>query len=340
MDELTNKKSLEKRIVIQSYLMTTSRFQFSTYEKKLLLRLIQLIQPLLDGQQLKGKVVVDRDLFDESYMFHLPVSLLATDTHPERFKEAIRQLNKKSFEHVNENGDWKIIRLIETPKITKGGYVMFRLSTELVEVFLDFSKGYSKFNTHISLNLKSVYSMRFYELISNQRRPLTFKVETLREMFKLGDKYKLIGSFIQRIIEPSKKELDEMSNWTFTYKPIKRGRKFEYIQFTPIHQRDKEDLNEERKDLTKRLGLSNFFDREWRKLFKETYGFTDRQIKNNLSTFQTFIRLPHIDPKERLEYFWTYGQGTSNPKGYLINSMKQEIDSFKQTLGDGSLFGY
>ena len=339
MDNSNLPLTLANRMVIQSYLVTTSKFKFSVYEKRVLLRLIQLMQPMLEGQKLSGKITVDRDLFDETYLFNIPISLLSTDTHQDRFKEAVRELNKKSFEYVNEAGDWKIIRLIEMPKITKGGNVQFRLTSELVNVFLDFSKGYSKFNSNISLNLKSVYSMRFYELMSNQKRPLTFKVETLREMFKLGDKYKLIGSFIQRIIEPSKKELDETSNWSFNYKPIKKGRKFEYIQFTPIHHPERENILDERKDLTKRLHLSSFFDREWRKIFKEIYGFTDRQIKNNLSTFQTFIRLPHIDPKERLEHFWTYAKNMSNPKGYLINSMKQEIESFKQTVGDNSLFG-
>lgn len=321
----------DDRMVIQSYLMTTSKFKFSIYEKRVLGRLIQLMQPMLEGQKLKGKVIVNRDLWDD-YQFTMPISLLATDTNQARFKDAIRALNDKSFEHIDEEGNWKIIRLIEMPQITRGGTVKFRLSNELVGVFLDFSKGYSKYNSEVSLNLKSIYSMRLYELISNQRKPITFKIDTLREMFKLGDKYKLIGSFIQKIIDPSKKELDGFANWSFDYKPIKRGRKYEYIEFSPIHYTDRESPQVQQAEIMRQVNLSWDIPQQVRKFLIHTCGCSERILKQKKTreTIQAFISIYQTETLNKLNEIWIRANTEGrNRQKYLIGSINKEVESNK-----------
>lgn len=321
----------DDRMVIQSYLMTTSKFKFSIYEKRVLGRLIQLMQPMLEGQKLKDKVIVNRDLWDD-YQFTMPISLLATDTHQTRFKDAIRALNEKSFEHIDEEGNWKIIRLIEMPVITKRGIVNFRLSNELVGVFLDFSKGYSKYNSEVSLNLKSIYSMRLYELISNQKKPITFKIETLREMFKLGDKYKLIGSFIQKIIDPSKKELDGFANWSFDYKPIKRGRKYEYIEFSPIHYTDRESPQVQQAEVLRQVNLSWDIPTQVRKFLIDTCGCSERILKQKKTreTIQAFITIYQTETLNKLNEIWERANREGkNRQKYLIGAINREVESNK-----------
>ncbi|KDS44870.1 initiator Replication family protein, partial [Parabacteroides distasonis str. 3776 Po2 i] len=39
------------------------------------------------------------------------------------------------------------------------------------------------------MKFKSVYSMRFYELLSGQKTKLIYQLEQLKEMFKVQDKY-------------------------------------------------------------------------------------------------------------------------------------------------------
>lgn len=321
----------DDRMVIQSYLMTTSKFKFSIYEKRILGRLILLMQPMLEGQKLKGKVIVNRDLWDD-YNFEMPISLLATDTNQARFKDAIKALHLKYFEHKDEEGNWEIIHLIETPKILKKGIVRFRLSDKLVNVFLDFSKGYSKYNAKVSLNLKSIYSMRLYELISNQKKPITFKIETLREMFKLGDKYKLTGSFIQYIIDPSKKELDDFSNWSFNYKPIKRGRKYEYIEFSPIHYTDRESPQVQQAEVIRQVNLSWDIPTQVRKFLIDTCGCSERILKQKKTreTIQAFITIYQTETLNKLNEIWERANREGkNRQKYLIGAINREVESNK-----------
>lgn len=321
----------DDRMVIQSYLMTTAKFKFSIYEKRILGRLIQLMQPMLEGQKLRGKVIVNKNLWDE-YNFEMPISLLATDTNQTRFKDAIKALHLKYFEYKDEEGNWEIIHLIETPKILKKGIIRFRLSDKLVNVFLDFSKGYSKYNSEVSLNLKSIYSMRLYELISNQKKPITFKIETLREMFKLGDKYKLIGSFIQKIIDPSKKELDGFANWSFDYKPIKRGRKYEYIEFSPIHYTDRESPQVQQAEILRQVNLSWDIPTQVRKFLIDTCRCSERILKQKKTreTIQAFITIYQTETLNKLNEIWERANREGkNRQKYLIGAINREVETNK-----------
>ena len=49
--------------VIQSYIVTTARYDFTVYEKRILYRLVEFLQPSLEGEKLKGKIAIKQDLF-------------------------------------------------------------------------------------------------------------------------------------------------------------------------------------------------------------------------------------------------------------------------------------
>lgn len=316
----------ENREIIQSYIITAARYNFTTDEKRVLSHLVEMMQPLIEGKELVGKV--EQDLWG-TYHFELPTEYFFEDgANRQRIKQAIKSLNDKSFEYEDEDG-WGICRLIEMPFIDKRGKVEFYLGKKLVDVFLNFNKGYSKYQLDISLSFKSVYSMRMYELISNQTRKLTFRISKLKEMWNVTEKgYERNYNFIQRIIETAKKELDEKSNWSFTYMPIKRGRSFELIEFTPVHypQRETEDIA--RAEAVRRVSLSRFVSGEVKKYLTQTCEFSPREIKNNADTIKSFCGKFQSEARERIAEIWGRARGAKNPKGYLIGTLKSEIENY------------
>lgn len=316
----------ENREVIQSWLITSAKYTFTADEKRVLSHLVEMMQPLIEGKRLIGKV--EQNLWGD-YHFTIPTSYFIDDDAQSytRIKGAFLELNNKSFQYEDAEG-WQIIRLIEMPKVKKRGEVEFYLSDKLVDVFLNFNKGYSKYMLDISLSFKSVYSMRLYELISNQQAPLTFRISKLKEMWQVTEKsYERNYNFIQKIIEQAKKELDEKSNWSFTYKPIKKGRSFELIEFTPIHYQERETEEQTRADLIRRVNLSQFVGREVRNYLTQTCGFSSREIKNNADTIKEFCERYH-DARERITEIWGRARSATNPKGYLIGSLKNEIENY------------
>ena len=306
--------------VIQSYIMTTAKYDFSVDEKRILLRLVETWQHFLEGERLNGRI--DKTLFGH-YELEFPISYFVSEgqTNYNRVKDALRALNEKKFEYEDDK-EWSIIRIIEIPYIERREKVKFTLNSKIVDCFLNFTKGYRKFELETSLMFASVYSMRFYELLSGQKSPLIYTIETLKEMFQIADKYKETKDFIKRVIEPAKKELDEKSPFSFEYKVIKQGRQFHSIQFTPIAIAKNRNIELEKKDLIKQVHLSGFMDKTERDYLKKL-GFSDRQIKNNIDVF--------IEAKKNLDFLYELSLFTGitrekrNPQGYIINALKGKL---------------
>ena len=59
------------------------------------------------------------------------------------------------------------------------------------------------------MQFKSVYSMRFYELLSGQTNPLKYSIEEFRKMFSLEKKFKAVADIERYVLEVAQKELDE-----------------------------------------------------------------------------------------------------------------------------------
>jgi plasmid replication initiation protein len=318
----------EKREVIQSYIMTCAKYSFSIDEKRVLSHLVEFLQPLLEGKKLEGKIT--QDLFN-NYMVEVPVSFFFDEsTTRQRVKRAIKSLNDKSFEIENDNGEWQIIRLIEMPKLDTKGQIRFYLSDKLVDVFLNFNRGYTKYMLDVSLSFNSVYSMRLYELISNQSHPMTYSINRLKQIWDL-DKVKAYErnyNFIQRVIIPAQRELADKSNWGFNFNCIKKGNKIEKIEFIPIHYHTRDSEESIRADALRRVNLSAFLTREVRAYLQNVCNFTAREIKNNIQTFQTFCYLNREDTLNKIQTIWEQGYGARNQKGYLIRSLQNYNDNY------------
>lgn len=316
----------EKREVIQSYLITAAKYDFTADEKRVFLHLIEMMQPLIEGKKLKGKV--EQDLWG-TYHFTLPISFFVDneDTKHERIKAALRALNEKKFEYEDEN-EWQIIRLIEMPKLDKRGEVQFYLSDKLVECFLNFNKGFTKFELDVSLSFRSVYSMRMYELICGQRHAITYSISKLKEMWDVTEPaYNKNFNFIERIIKQAKKELDAKANWSFDYKPIKKGRTFVALEFTPIHYTERESEEVTRAEAVRMVNLSFFFERELKRYLTNTCGFSARELKNNADTIKAFGTLYGEMAREKITEIWGRARSARNPKAYLIGTLKIEVEN-------------
>jgi len=176
---------------------------------------------------------------------------------------------------------------IERPKILKyESSVVFRLHPSVYSALLDFSKGYRKYELRTAMMLKSTYSMRFYELLSGQKDPITYKIEKLKSMFNVEDKYKLTADFIRKTIDVAKKELDQKCPYSFNYKVNKVGVKIHSVTLYPVYIPTNRDDDLEDKELRKQVSLRWDFDKVLINYLKENFKFTQQEIKNNFKLFK------------------------------------------------------
>jgi plasmid replication initiation protein len=312
--------------VIQSYIMTAAKYSFSVHEKRILYRLIEKIQYALEGEKLDSQFHIDQTCFEEK-IFSIPMRELLTGENDKNYlqiKKALVSLRNKTIEIENEK-EWYPIGIIEKPKVKKyEAIAVFEVPKEICEALFNFAKGHRKYELKTAMAFESVYAMRFYELFSNQTRPISYSIDTLKEMFGLSDKYMGKPSvFVGKVVEKAKTELDKKSPHSFTYTRRKTGRNLTHIDFFP-RKTNIVDEGLEKEILLKRASNRWVIDAETDKVLRDSYGFTSKEINSNIDLFgEAEKKLALV---KLLEYKVQYCIKRKNPKGTIIAIIKKELE--------------
>lgn len=151
-------------------------------------------------------------------------------------------LADKTIEYERD-GNYYHLHIIAFPEYQNARYeskVTFVIHNEVWHAFLNnFKKGWRLFNLPTYMRLKSCYSVIMYMLISQQTKPMTYKLSTMKTLLGVDDKpaYERNANFIKRVIEAAKKELDENSPTSFIYDLNRAGRGGGYDTIT-LHTTD------------------------------------------------------------------------------------------------------
>lgn len=320
---------INNKQVFQSYILTTAKYDFSPYEKRIMYRLIELAQKEIEGIFLNDNL---RKITPTNFgrEITMPVKDILKDEHDKHYtiaKAAFRSLSEKHIEYEDDE-IWSYTPIITAPVIKKNcGSVKFYVFDNIWRCLLDFTKGFKKYELITAMKFKSVYAMRFYELMSGQTRPLFVPLEGadgLRERFGLQGKYKLTADFRRYVLDAAKAELDESSPYSFVAKEEKEGRKVIGWTLFPVFFEDREDpaLQEQARmaKVTARLQLeSNVYD-----YLKFSFDFKANEINKNKKTL--------IEGQNRIPDFMGFladlkngARFADNPKGYVIGAIKKKL---------------
>ena len=331
---------INNKEVLQSYILTTAKYDYSVYEKRILYRIIELNQSLIEGKKLNQNYSIEKDIYDD-VKYTLPVSAFLNnkedyeDNNHARIKNALRSLQKKIISYDDEK-EYKSDGIIFKVRINKYSQsVSFFVTDWIYQTLMDFSKGFRKYELETAMKFESVYAMRFYELLSEQKKPINYSIENLKEMFGLLDKYKLTANFINKVIVPAKKELDSRSPYTFHYEPIKTGRKITSIHFVPIYQPQFEDENLKKQKLNKQMSNKWFIPKNIYDFLIHNFNFTDKELNNNLNLFENLYN--NMTEEALLDFLVDirfFASNADNPKGFIIGSLKKKAEQiFEQKYG-------
>lgn len=103
---------------------------------------------------------------------------------------------------------------------------------DLIENYIQV--GYTPINLQIFLSLRNSYAQRFYDLLrlwSMTKNTITYKLDTLKELLLLENKYPLYADFKRRVIVPAVKELNETGYFSISFRENKKGKKVVAIEF-------------------------------------------------------------------------------------------------------------
>lgn len=313
------------RQVVQSYIATTAMYDFNVYEKRVMYNLVRLAQ-----SQIEGVVLTDnlhKICHDMKGYVHvtLPLSDFLADEEDKnhrRVKDALKSLHRKTFEYLDDDV-WECISIIALPKVAlHSRQVSFIVDSRVWDVLLDFSRGFSRYDIEVAFRLESCYSMRFYELMACQKEPITYSIDALRRIFKLEDKYAFTKDFIKRVVESSKIELDQKSPVSFTYAPVKDGKRITQLIFFPVRFNAQDSSDDDHRMILRKYGSSAVLTADERR-FLEEIGFNESGINNNLSLFMDCQR--NLDFIYELALIKGKCRSKKNPCGWCIRTLTGKL---------------
>lgn len=334
---------------LQSYILTTAKYDFTIYEKRVLYKLVEMAQCQTKGLKFpKDCRKIDHDLFD-FITIEIPYSSLLS---PEERKEgdmdekkrntnhalvraALRALQTKIVEYEDKK-TWESLSIIANPKYKKySDKVSFIIDPRIWDVILNFSKGFRAIELKYTLWFNSVSTMRFYELLSRQTS-LEHTFEELKEWFGLKNKYQGkdgIKDFMRRVIDPAQQELRDKAPFYFEYAPIKQNgsRKVNAFKFHVVY---KPELQEEidHTEAKMQVSIRHFISREERIYLMENFGFTEDGLRANNDLFEEYVKWFDLlgDAamiKAKMSGLERKGATIGSPQGYLINSLKKKLEN-------------
>ena len=317
------------RQVVQSYIFTTAIYDFNVYEKRVIYNLVRLAQSQIEGVRLSDSLYRIDHAYREYVMIELPLSDFLTDgddKNHSRVKAALRSLHQKTFTY-EDNGTWECFSIIANPRIRqRSSKVSFIVDARVWDVLLDFSRGFSRYDLKIAFTLESSYPMRLYEMMAGKKELIAYSVDSLRREFRLEDKYRLTKDFIRRVIESAKNELDVKSPVTFTYRPLKDGKKITRIMFFPVRQESKETGDAFFRETIRKYGAGAHLSSEEKRMLIDI-GFSVTGIKNNLELF--------MECKKRLDFVYELAiicgkaREKRNPCGWCIKTLKGKLSDLR-----------
>lgn len=324
------------KLQFQSYIFSTAKYSFSVYEKRILYRMIEIEQKLINQQALDKAIKIDTNLWGDK-IYTVPMSLLLSARDDDDSKEGKSKNNKRFIDALTALQDKKVVyeddevygRVGVISKFEfkkRDRFVTWKADNKIVEMIMDFSKGWRAYELKIAFNLQSAYAMRFYEIVSNKTAKISYTSSDFIKMFELEDKYlqksgkpnfKLIEL---KIIKKAQEELDRVSPYTFTYRFSKD---YAVIDIIPVFQSEFSNAKYERDK--KAIDLSKVLTERESRILIEEFGFNEQGLKNNYSLFEQAKKvLP-----ENYSFFWFQKIRESKKKvspAYIIGILKNLVN--------------
>lgn len=321
--------------VVESYIFSTVRHDFGIYSERLLLRLVELAQREINGLDFKGGTSIGKVKVGEwgDATITIPVKDILSgeeDKNYTKAKAAVRNLMGKFLEYEDDQ-KYRATHILNDVDVDKiSGKMVIQVNRNIWGAMLDFSKGFRKYELETAVKLHGKYSLRIYKLVSKQTEPISYLISDLRKMWGLTDKYKKVDDFVKNTIDAAKKELDEVSPYSFEYAltaaksaEVNKGRKgrpaITSVTFFPKRL----TRNEATDAVRKMVDQSMLLDREFYQMLKNKFGFDTVGIRANITLFDYAQKT--FDAVMFLEKIAPYALRADNPQGYVVSALRQNL---------------
>jgi plasmid replication initiation protein len=223
---------MDKKKIKQHNSITEARYEMSALEKNIFYMLLAQLKE--DDPPEKAYYRISFDELESRLGRKIPVSELI---------KASQNLVLKPYTIQKETGGVFYASLVSSmANLPKENAIQLGVGSMIRPYLFDLKRNYTEFELDMALQLRSKYSKRMYEMLSQHKVAGGFviSVEELKWRFALKDpktgkeKYSSWSTFKEQILETPQKELTEKADITFTYQVTKTGKKYTHLHFNII----------------------------------------------------------------------------------------------------------
>lgn len=229
--------------------------------------------------------------------FTIPLSSLG-DTNYSRLKNSVKKLKDRSLGIIDndENQEYKYIVPFPSAEI-KNGLLKLQMLADVVPLFLELKKGYTKYELQAALSLSSVYSQKLYEHLNRWKDKKKWFIHLDELQTILNAKNYLYADFKRRCLDSGIREINDQTDLAVTYEVEKTGRAVSAVIFS-IRLRATQELEDSKQmvaeDLAELREMRPVMAAMYGKEFLSKYTFSKSQkdaIMYTPSLFQKFVEL-------------------------------------------------
>lgn len=236
---MQNQQSFEM-VVKSNDLIQKSRFSLSATQQKIILYLI-------------SKIKYNDEDFEE-YEIHIKdfCEVCGIDyTQGSAYKDV-----KENIKKISDKSMWiefddreTLVRWIEKPTIYKqSGIIKIKFDEDLKPYLLNLKEKYTQYELIYTLQMKSKYSIRLYEILKSKQYDTrkeyntTFDVEKLKHLLS-AETYTEYKEFNRTVLKKAIEEINKYSDINVFYIPVRCGRNIKKIEFNIKTKHFKERLS-------------------------------------------------------------------------------------------------
>jgi len=220
----------------QSNFLTRARYEYTSVQKNIMYSLLGFVQELM----------FSKDELPEIIKIDLPITNLVGVKNNSRVIDQIKDLMKKpiDYQYSYKNRQFEAVTTLisHAQHETGSSIVQLELPKKSLILLTNMMPGYTKFKRQVAMELRSLYAKRMYELMCKwqDKSAFSMRIDELKDMLAVTDKYAKYSAFKKYVLEQSKNELKEKADLYFEYKEIKEGRRFVKLDFVIIKKKEEE----------------------------------------------------------------------------------------------------
>lgn len=323
-------KICSKMIQRQSYDSVIFRHDFNIYEMRVMMQVVKASQQLLKNKERREEYIrapLGRDGVNVNFAVPLS-SLLGPKTHNyDPLKKALKNMMQHWIIEYwdREKGVWRSTSFLYNVSIEeRSGLCRFSMAQWLIGYLCDFRRGgFRQYDYEVSMSFRNSNTARLYLLTASMTKPIFYPFEELKKILGVVGKYQRAASFVQRILDPAAKELEDRGLNGFRVElvrefPNRKRSAVKGFNLIPLKRGDKpKSTTEQKADILADVPASCI------SYLARQLGFSFREIKNLHPALTDFVKMDGWE--QTLASIGERSKFKHRTHGWIVRAIRGEV---------------